>query len=82
MATHDQGLAGVSRAARSRMSSRAPRMSLMYDFEVYVGPTVKDVMYYARIKCAHCPYVTMAFWSLRESEKDFWRHYMRKHGMK
>jgi hypothetical protein len=54
----------------------------MYDFEVWTAPTVHDIETFIRIDCLQCDYNTARFWSLRESEKDFWQHYMRKHGMK
>lgn len=54
----------------------------MSDFEVWVGPTVRDVELFVRIDCMHCDYNTSSFWSLHDSEKEFWQHFMRKHGMK
>lgn len=62
--------------------TEAREARVMFDFEVWVGPTVHDVELFIRIDCLHCDYNTSSFWSLHDSEKEFWQHFIRKHGMK
>lgn len=50
----------------------------IFDFELRVRATIRDIPFEVVIACGHCSYVTM-FWSLREAEKDFCQHLHAKH---